>query len=71
VTPTEAEMVARAARPPFPRHIGDGKWIVNGRGTGGRFVQVIYVVDPDGTFYIIHARPMTEPEKRNYRRRMR
>jgi hypothetical protein len=31
---------------------------------GGRFIQVIYIVDPDGTLYIIHARPLTPNEKR-------
>jgi len=71
VSPEEAEFVARSARPPFPRHIGEAKWIVNGCGFGGRYVQVIYIIDPDGTFYVIHARPMTESEKRRYRRRLR
>jgi uncharacterized protein len=71
VAPDEAEAVARAAQPPFPQHVGDGKWVVGGRGEGGRFVQVIYVIDPDESFYIIHARPMTDIEIRRYRRRLR
>ncbi len=31
-----------------------------GRGKGDRFVHVIYVIDPDGTVFVIHARPLTE-----------
>ncbi len=45
------------------------KWIVWGRGSGGRFLQVIFVLDQDKTVFVIHARPLTEPEKRRYRRR--
>jgi hypothetical protein len=33
--------------------------------------QVVYVIDPDGTVYVIHARPLTDREKRRYRRRKR
>jgi len=71
VTEEEAEMVVREAEPPFPEERGDGKWLVIGRGVGGRWVQVIYVVDDDDSLYIIHARPCTDREKRRYRRRMR
>ena len=42
---------------------------MQGRGVSGRFVQVCYLVDDDGTLYIIHARPLTDSEKRRYRRR--
>jgi uncharacterized DUF497 family protein len=69
--PAEAEMVVKGACRPYPEHRGDGKWIVIGRGHGGRFVQVIFVVDPDGTIYVIHARPLDDNEKRRYRRRVR
>ena len=57
LTEEEAEMVVRNAKPPFPRKIGDEKWTVIGRGIGGRFLQVIYLVDPDETDFVIHARP--------------
>jgi uncharacterized DUF497 family protein len=59
------------ARPPYPQKIGDDKWLVIGRGFGGRYVQVIYLLDPDGTAFVIHARPSTDREKRRYRRRKR
>jgi uncharacterized DUF497 family protein len=69
VSPEEAEAVVIAARPPFPQQLGDDKLLVMGRGQGGRFVQVIYVADDDGTLYIIHARPLTDRQKRQLRRR--
>lgn len=71
IVPQEAERVVENARPPYPQYIGEGKWIVIGRGFGGRLVQVIFLADPDGTVYIIHARPLTDREKRRYRRRKR
>jgi uncharacterized protein len=71
VDPEEAEMVVRQAKPPFPRKIEEDKWLVIGRGRGGRFLQVVYLPDPDETVFIIHARPITDREKRRYRRRKR
>ena len=65
----EAEMVVRNPRPPFPEEIGDDKLLVKGRGNGGRFLQVIYLLDPDDTVFVIHARPLTEREKKQLRRR--
>jgi len=64
----EAESVVRIARDPFPRKIEEDKWLVWGRGRGGRFLQVIYVLDEDQTIYIIHARPLDDREKRRFRR---
>ena len=64
-------MVVRGARRPYPEYRGDGKWIVIGRGSGGRMVQVLFLVDSDGTLYVIHARPLTDRETRRYRRRTR
>jgi len=68
VDPAEAEMVVRQARSPFPRKIKEDKWLVVGRGRGSRIVQVIYILDPDKTIFIIHARPITERERRRLRR---
>jgi uncharacterized DUF497 family protein len=58
VSVTESESVVRSASRPYPRKIGRGKWQVVGRGKGDRWVQVIYLVDPDRTLYIIHAMPV-------------
>ncbi len=71
VRPAEAERVIRAARPPFPERRGDEKWRVVGQTDVGRFLHVIYVVDPAGTLFVIHARELTDIEKRRYRRRRR
>ena len=69
VHPEEAEMVVRKAQPPFPQQIGEDKLIVMGRGFGGRFLQVIYLLDPDDTVFVIHSRPLTDREKRRFPRR--
>jgi uncharacterized protein len=66
----EAESVVETARSPFPRMIEDDKRLVWGRGSGGRLLQVIFIVDEDDTIYIIHARPLTEREKGRFRRIM-
>jgi uncharacterized DUF497 family protein len=68
VDPGEAEEVVRRSRPLYR---GDGKYLSQGRGGGGRWLQVIYVLDDDGTVFVIHARPMSEREKRHFRRRWR
>ena len=67
----EAEMVVGHARPPFPQQIGEDKFLVQGLGRGGRYLQVIYVLDEDDTAFVIHARPLADREKRRYRRRKR
>jgi uncharacterized DUF497 family protein len=64
----DAEFVVGAARRPYPRKIGDGKYLVIGQTADGIYCQVIYVFDPDAEIFIIHARPLTEAEKRRYRR---
>ena len=69
VTEEEAERVVRSAKAPFPRKHGDEKWTVIGRGIGGRFLQVIYLVDPDKTSFVIHARPINDREKKRLRKR--
>lgn len=69
VAPEEAELVVRAARRPYPLTLGDGRWLAIGRGRGGRYLQTAFLIDPDGTIFIIHSRPLTDREKRRYRRK--
>ena len=69
VQPDEAELAILGARSPFPRKIQEDKWLVWGKGIGGRFIQAIFVLDKDETIYVIHARPLTRQEKRRFRRR--
>lgn len=71
VDPDEAELVVRRTRKPYPLHVGDDKLLVIGRGSGGRLLQVIFVLDKDETIFVIHARPLTDAEKRRHRRRTR
>lgn len=67
----EAESVVRRARKPYPLRRGEDKWLVWGKSEFGRILQVVFVLDDDDTVFIIHARPLTENEKRRYRRHRR
>ncbi len=78
VSPEEAELVVEYARPPYPQLCEDNKWRIVGRGYGGRWLQVIFVFDPENenpdkedTVYVIHARPLTDREKKRERKRVR
>ena len=71
VDPEEAEEVVTAAMGPYPRRIGDDKLLVWGPGRGGRLLQVIFVLDDDGTAFVIHGRELTNREKGLHRRRRR
>lgn len=68
VDPAEAELVVSSARAPWPRAREDDKWLVWGAERGGRLLQVVFVLDEDDAVYVIHARPLTDREKRRYRR---
>jgi uncharacterized DUF497 family protein len=65
----EEENLIHAAGRPYPRKIEEDKWLTWGQGRGGRFLQVIFVTDENDTIYVIHARPLTDQEKRRLRRR--
>lgn len=69
VTPAEAEYVIRHAKPPYPSDAGDEKFEVRGQTAEGYYLIVVYVMDDDGTVFVIHARPMKDREKRQFRRR--
>jgi uncharacterized DUF497 family protein len=69
VMPVEAEMAVAASQD--RRRIGVGKYKAVGRGNAGRWLQVIYIFDPPGVIYVIHARPLNDAEKRQARRRTR
>ena len=71
VTPEEAEWVTNHARPPFPADAGDGKTVVRGQSDTGRYLQVIYLLEPDDVVFVIHARALSEKEKSRLRRRRR
>jgi uncharacterized DUF497 family protein len=64
----DAEFVVDRARGRYPRIVGEGKRLVIGKTRHGIYAQVIYVLDEDKTAYVIHCRPLTDKEKRRYRR---
>ena len=68
VTPAEAEAVVVSGS---IRRSGTGKYKAIGRSSGGRWIQAVYVFDPPGVVYVIHARPLTNSEKRRARRKLR
>jgi hypothetical protein len=39
-----------------------------GQTADGMFLQVVYVIDPDKTLFVIHAMPMTDKQKRQFKR---
>jgi uncharacterized DUF497 family protein len=57
VTPEEAQQVIRCAKRHEHRRHKRGTWLVYGRGNSNRKLQVIYMKDPDGTYFVIHAMP--------------
>jgi len=69
VSPDEAASALRGAARRYPRKVGADRWLVWGRGRGGRLLQVVAVLDREDTVFVIHARPLTEREKRRFRRR--
>lgn len=69
VTPAEAEEVLLAAKRPFPEYRANGKWLVWGRTSAGRRLQVVFVFDRDDCIFVIHARPLSDTEKRRLRRK--
>ena len=71
VDPEAAEQVVLEARRRYPRRVGEDKWLVWGADGSGRLLQVIFVLDEDGSVYVIHARPLTGREKRRHRRKAR
>jgi uncharacterized DUF497 family protein len=71
VRPQEAEEIVDRPVRPYPRRIDDNKIMVRGQTFAGRYLQVIYLMETDDTVFVIHARPLTDNEKRNLRRKRR
>lgn len=71
VEPGEAEEAVRNARPPYPRKDLDGRRLARARTDSGRHLQVVFLLDPDDSVFVIHARPLNDREKRNLRRETR
>ena len=71
VTPQDAEYVLDHAQAPYPQGLGGGKFLAVGRTLYGKYVQIVYIFDPPGVVFVIHARPLRDHEKRRFRRRRR
>jgi len=71
--PQQAEFAVVHARQPYPQMVCGDQRIVVGRLADGLYVQVVYVPSRSvpGAVYVMHARPLTDDEKRRYRRRIR
>ncbi|MGB7157324.1 MAG: hypothetical protein WBD40_04610 [Tepidisphaeraceae bacterium] len=67
--PTDVESVVNRARRPYPKPIGNEKWLVIGATESGQFIEVIYLIDADDALFVIHARPLTLKERRRRGRR--
>lgn len=68
VSMDEAESVVRRAQRPYPLHREDDKWLVWGPTHNGRLLQVVFIIDEEDTIFVIHARPLTDREKKRYRK---
>jgi hypothetical protein len=71
VKPHQTEYVVRRARSPFPEESADGRLLVMGPDENGLLLRVAYIVDSDGTIYVMHAMPLSERDKKRYRRTFR
>jgi uncharacterized DUF497 family protein len=63
-TISEIELVVRSARRPWPMKSDNEKWVVEGRGQGGRMVRVVYLLSPADMIFVIHAMPLTTRRRR-------
>lgn len=64
----DAEYVVGHARSPYPHKTGDEKWLVWVRTESGEYLQVVFVPDDSTTAFVIHARPLSAGEKRQFTR---
>ncbi len=69
LTPPQVEYVINRAHRPFPKPMGNEKWLVIGSTQSGKPIQAIYLVDPDDVLFVIHARPLTPKERLRRRKR--
>ena len=61
----ECERIVQGGR---YRETGDGKCRAVGRGSDGRWLQVVFSLTEDDEVFVIHSRPLTEAEKHRERR---
>lgn len=71
ITYREVEYLIDHACKPYPNRQGDDRFLVMGRLPDGTYAQALFVFSPPGVVFVIHARPLTDIEKRRLRRRRR
>jgi uncharacterized DUF497 family protein len=67
----EIEYLVSHAQQPYPERARGGTFLVRGQSEQGHYIQVVFVPDPEDTVFVIHARPLTPAETRQFRRRTR
>ena len=60
----DIEFVVKRAARGFPRKSARKTWLVIGRGAGSQLMEVVYLLDDDGTAFVIHAMPLTTRRRR-------
>ncbi len=60
----EAERIVRGAKRPYPMRNAGGRWLSVGRGRGDRVVEVVHLIDADGTVFVIHPMPLSTRRRR-------
>jgi hypothetical protein len=63
-TREEIESIVQNRVRGYPHRIDRNKWLIEGRGQGGRMIRVIFFRDPDRTIVVIHAMPLTTRRRR-------
>ncbi|OGH55615.1 MAG: hypothetical protein A3G34_00905 [Candidatus Lindowbacteria bacterium RIFCSPLOWO2_12_FULL_62_27] len=63
MTPEEVESIFSNLAMGYPRK-SRGAYVVRGKSNRDRWLQVAYVTDDDGAFFVIHTRPLTDKERR-------
>ncbi len=66
----ETEDAERVVRIGVRRKIGKGEYKAIAQNARGIWMQAIYIFDPPGIIYVIHARPLTDAEKHRVRRNL-
>jgi uncharacterized DUF497 family protein len=63
IDPSQAQYVVNHPFRGYPLRGEEQKFVARGIDANGSYMQVIYVFDPPGVVYVIHARRLTDREK--------
>jgi uncharacterized protein len=66
--PAQAEYVVNHPFRGYPLRGEEQKYLARGQDRNGVYMQAIYIFDPPGVVYVIHARPLNDAEKKRLRR---